>query len=281
MNTVPWKRSRRVMPGFSLSLGITTGWLGLIILLPLSLVVLRSMDDGWEHFLTTLASDRVLAATRLTFGVSLAAALTAVPLGLLVAWTLVRYEFPGRRVVDSLVDLPFALPTAVAGIALTTLYSRNGWIGQFLYAWGIESAFSPLGIGIALLFVAFPFVVRSVQPVLEDWEKEFEEAAATLGASRWTTFRRVIFPALLPASLAGFTMALARAIGEYGSIVFISGNMPGKTEILPLLIVTKLEQYDYAGAAAVGVLMLAISFLLLFGVNLIQRRIAARRSVSA
>lgn len=244
-------------------------------------MVWKSFSQGGGHFLHTLASERVLAATKLTFGVSLAAALIAVPLGLLVAWTLVRYKFPGSKVIDSLVDLPFALPTAVAGIALTTLYSRNGWVGNYLYEWGIESAFSPLGIGIALLFVAFPFVARSVQPVLEDWDKGFEEAAATLGASRWTTFWKVIFPALIPASLAGFTMALARSIGEYGSVVFISGNMPGKTEILPLLIVTKLEQYDYAGAAAIGTLMLGISFLLLFGVNLIQRRIAARRSTSS
>lgn len=269
------------MPGFSLTMGITMGWLGLVVLLPLAFVTWRSFDRGWDHFVHTLLSDRVFAATKLTFGVSLAAAAIAVPLGLLVAWTLVRYEFPGRRIIDSLVDLPFALPTAVAGIALTTLYSRNGWIGKHLYEWGIESAFSPLGIGIALLFVAFPFVVRSVQPVLEDWDKGFEEAAATLGASRWITFRRVIFPALIPASLAGFTMALARSIGEYGSVVFISGNMPGKTEILPLLIVTKLEQYDYAGAAAIGTLMLVISFALLFGVNLIQRRIARRHSTSS
>lgn len=269
------------MPGFSLSLGITTAWLGLIVLLPLALVVWKSLGQGWGHFFETLSSERVHAATGLTFGVSLAAALVAVPLGLLVAWTLVRYQFPGRRVVDSLVDLPFALPTAVAGIALTTLYSQNGWIGRILYGWGIESAFSPLGIGIALLFVSFPFVVRSVQPVLEDWEREFEEAAATLGATRWITFRRVIFPALMPAALAGFTMALARSVGEYGSVVFISGNMPGRTEILPLLIVTKLEQYDYAGAAAIGTLMLAISFLLLFAVNLVQRRIAMRRSATS
>lgn len=269
------------MPGFGLTFGITTGWIGLVVLLPLAFVVWRSFGRGWPHFLETLASERVLAATKLTFGVSLAAALVAVPLGVLTAWTLVRYRFPGRKMLDSLVDLPFALPTAVAGIALTTLYSRNGWIGTHLYEWGIESAFSPLGIGIALLFVAFPFVVRSVQPVLEDWDKGFEEASATLGASRWITFRRVIFPALLPASLAGFTMALARSIGEYGSVVFISGNMPGKTEILPLLIVTKLEQYDYAGAAAIGTLMLIISFLLLFGANLIQRRISSRRSATS
>jgi sulfate transport system permease protein len=262
--------ARRVIPGFGLTLGFTLLYLGLIVLLPLSATFLKTATLGWGKFWTLATEPRVLASLRLTFGTSFAAASLNLVAGLLVAWVLVRYRFPGKRLADALVDLPFALPTAVAGIALTTLYAKNGWIGQLVEPLGWKIAFTPLGIFIALTFISLPFVVRTVQPVLEDLEPQFEEAAATLGASRWQTFVRVLLPELWPSLLTGFALAFARAVGEYGSVVFISGNMPMKTEITPLLIVTKLEQYDYAGATAIAVVMLVISFALLLIINLLQ-----------
>ena len=268
---------RRVLPGFGLSLGITLFALSTIVLIPLAALVLRSAGLGWAGFWHAVTMPRALAAFRVSFTTSIGAAVVDVLAGLLIAWVLVRYRFPGRRFFDAIVDLPFALPTAVAGIALTALYSKNGWLGQQLYAWGIESAFSPLGIGIALAFIGLPFVVRSVQPVLAEMEPEMEEAAATLGANRFTTFVRVIFPEITPALLTGFTMAFARGLGEYGSVVFISGNMPMKTEILPLLIITQLEQFQYAQATALGTAMLALSFVFLLIINLLQRWQLARR----
>jgi len=268
---------RRVLPGFGLSLGFTLFALSTIVLIPLAALVLRSAGLGWAGFWHAVTMPRALAAFRVSFTTSIGAAVVDVLAGLLIAWVLVRYRFPGRRFFDAIVDLPFALPTAVAGIALTALYSKNGWLGQQLYAWGIESAFSPLGIGIALAFIGLPFVVRSVQPVLAEMEPEMEEAAATLGANRFTTFVRVIFPEITPALLTGFTMAFARGLGEYGSVVFISGNMPMKTEILPLLIITQLEQFQYAQATALGTAMLALSFVFLLIINLLQRWQLARR----
>jgi sulfate transport system permease protein len=268
-------KSRRVLPGFGLSLGITCTYLSLVVLLPLATVFVRTADLSWAAFWSTVTDPRVLASYRVTFGASLAAALINTVFGLLVAWVLVRYRFPGRRLVDAMVDLPFALPTAVAGIALTTLYASNGWVGQHLEPLGIKISYSWLGITVALIFIGLPFVVRTVQPVLDDLEVEAEEAAASLGAKRWQTFTRVVFPTVAPALLTGFALAFARAIGEYGSVVFISGNMPMKTEIVPLLIITKLEQYDYAGATAVALVMLIASFLLLLTINLLQW--AARR----
>jgi sulfate/thiosulfate transport system permease protein len=268
---------RRVLPGFGLSLGITLFALSTIVLIPLAAMVLKSAGLGWAGFWHAVTSPRAQAAFRVSFSTSLGAAVVDVLAGLLIAWVLVRYRFPGRRFFDAIVDLPFALPTAVAGIALTALYSKNGWLGHMLYAWAIESAFSPLGIGIALAFIGLPFVVRSVQPVLAEMEPELEEAAATLGANRFTTFVRVIFPEITPALLTGFTMAFARALGEYGSVVFISGNMPMKTEILPLLIITQLEQFQYAQATALGTAMLALSFVFLLIINLLQRWQLARR----
>jgi sulfate/thiosulfate transport system permease protein len=268
-------KSSSVLPGFGLSLGITCTYLSLLVLLPLATVFVRTADLSWPGFWSTVTDPRVLASYRVTFGASLAAALINTVFGLLVAWVLVRYRFPGRRVVDAMVDLPFALPTAVAGIALTTLYASNGWIGQYLEPLGIKISYTWLGITVALIFIGLPFVVRTVQPVLDDLEVEAEEAAASLGARRWQTFTRVVFPTIAPALLTGFALAFARAIGEYGSVVFISGNMPMKTEIVPLLIITKLEQYDYAGATAVAVVMLITSFLLLLSINLLQW--AARR----
>ncbi|MGH7561995.1 MAG: sulfate ABC transporter permease subunit CysT [Gemmatimonadales bacterium] len=261
---------RSVLPGFGLSLGITLAALSLIVLIPLSTIFVRSAGLGWDGFWAAAASPRVLAAYRVTFGTALAASALNAVFGLLVAWVLVRYPFPGRKLVDAMVDLPFALPTAVAGIALTTLYAPNGWIGKPLAALGVPVAFTPLGIVVALTFIGLPFVVRTVQPVLQDLETEVEEAAASLGAGRWQTLRRVIFPTIGPALLTGFALAFARAVGEYGSVVFISGNMPMKTEIAPLLIMTKLEQFDYAGATAIGVVMLVVSFLLLLAINLLQ-----------
>jgi sulfate transport system permease protein len=269
--------SRRILPGFGLSLGVTLVALSTIVLVPLSAVILKSAGLGWVGFWNAVTGPRALAAFRVSFTTSFWAALFDVVAGLLVAWVLVRYRFPGRRFFDSIVDLPFALPTAVAGIALTAIYSKNGWLGSYLYSWGIQSAFSPLGIGIALAFIGLPFVVRSVQPVLAELEPEIEEASATLGASRWTTISRVVFPDLVPALLTGFTMAFARALGEYGSVVFISGNMPMKTEILPLLIITQLEQYQYAHATALGTAMLVLSFIFLFVINQLQRWNLARR----
>jgi len=262
---------RRVLPGFGLTLGVSWFYLTLIVLLPLSALFLKTFTLSWEQFWETVASPRVLAAYRLSFGAAFFAALANAVFGLLVAWVLVRYRFPGRALVDALVDLPFALPTAVAGLTLTTLYARNGWYGRHLEAFGIQVAFTPLGIGVALTFIGLPFVVRTVQPVLESLDADVEEAAATLGATPWRTFTHVLFPSVFPALLSGFTLAFARAIGEYGSVVFISGNMPLKTEIAPLLIITRLEQYDYAGATAIAGVMLAASFSLLLTVNLLQR----------
>jgi sulfate transport system permease protein len=265
------KRSAlRVMPGFHLSLGFTLFYLGLIVLIPLSAVFLKMFTMTWPAFWGAVTSDRVVASYRLTFGASLLAALINVIFGGIVAWVLVRYRFPGKKIIDALVDLPFALPTAVAGIALTALYSSNGWIGQYLALIGVKVAFTPLGVLVALTFIGLPFVVRTVQPVLEDVERELEEAAASLGASHFQTFARVIFPAVAPSLLTGFALSFARATGEYGSVIFIAGNMPMVSEITPLFIVTKLEQYDYAGATAIAVVMLLVSFILLLTINALQ-----------
>ncbi len=261
---------RRVLPGFHLTLGYTLLYLGLIVLIPLSALLFKTFTLSWVEFWAAVASPRVLASYRLTFGASFVAALVNVFFGLLLAWVLVRYEFPGKKIIDALVDLPFALPTAVAGISLTALLAGNGWIGQYLEPLGIQLAFNRNGIVIALIFIGLPFVVRTVQPVLEDVEKELEEAATCLGASRWQTFRYVIFPSIAPALLTGFAMAFARAIGEYGSVIFIAGNMPMVSEITPLIIIGKLEQYDYAGATAVATVMLGISFVLLLVINGLQ-----------
>ncbi len=263
-------RRASVLPGFNLTLGITLLYLALIVLVPLSATVLKSSQMGWSVFWNAVTAPRVLAAYRVSFVTALIAALINLAFGLLVAWVLVRYRFPGRRLLDALVDLPFALPTAVAGIALTALYAPKGWLGSTLATWGIKVAFTPLGIVIALIFIGLPFVVRTVQPVLESQDGGFEEAAATLGASRWQTFKRVILPSLTPALLTGFAMAFARGLGEYGSVIFIAGNMPMVSEIVPLLIVVKLEQYDYVGATSIAVAMLVISFLLLLVINLLQ-----------
>ena len=264
------RRRHSVLPGFGLAMGFTVLYLSLIVLLPLSAVVFKSATVSWAQFWSTVSSPRVLASYRMSFGASFVGALINMIFGVLLAWVLVRYEFPGRRFADALVDLPFALPTAVAGIALTAVYSKEGWIGQYLEPLGIKAAFSPLGIMIALTFIGLPFVVRTVQPVLQNLEVELEEAAASLGASRWQTWRRVIFPILMPAVLTGFALAFGRALGEYGSVIFIAGNMPMKTEIAPLLIITKLEQYDYAGATGIALVMLAASFVLLLGINSLQ-----------
>ena len=272
-------KSRSVLPGFGLSLGITCTYLGLMVLLPLATVFTRTSELTAAQFWTTVTDPRVVASYRVTFGASFAAALVNTVFGLLVAWVLVRYRFPGRKVVDAMVDLPFALPTAVAGIALTTLYASNGWVGSLLDPLGMKVSYTWIGITVALIFIGLPFVVRTVQPVLDDLEVEVEEAAASLGARRWQTFTRVVFPTVAPALLTGFALAFARAIGEYGSVVFISGNMPMKTEIVPLLIITKLEQYDYAGATAVALVMLVASFALLLTINLLQW--AARRRAAA
>ena len=256
-----------VLPGFDLALGFTLLYLGFIVLIPLAAAFLKTATMTWPAFWAAVSSPRVVASYRLTFGASLAAALLNAVFGLLVAWVLVRYSFPGRRIVDALVDLPFALPTAVAGIALTALYAQNGWIGQLL---PFKVSFTPLGVFVALTFIGLPFVVRTVQPVLEDLQAEVEEAAATLGANRWQTFTRVIFPIVTPALLTGFALAFARALGEYGSVIFIAGNMPMVSEITPLLIITKLEQYDYTGATAIAVVMLAMAFAMLVVTNVIQ-----------
>lgn len=272
-------KQKSILPGFGLALGFTLFYLSFIVLIPLSTLFLKTATLDWSAFWEIITAPRALASYRLSLGASLIAALLNVVFGLLVAWVLVRYSFPGKRIVDGLVDLPFALPTAVGGIALTTIYSGKGWIGQYLEPLGIKVAYAPLGIIVALTFIGLPFVVRTVQPVLEDFHPEFEEAATTLGANRLQIFLRVIFPTLMPALLTGFAMAFARALGEYGSVVFISGNMPMRTEITPLLIMTKLEQFDYAGATALAVVMLAVSFLLLLAINLLQwwsrRRLAA------
>ncbi len=256
-----------VLPGFGLTMGYTTLYLSILVLIPLSMIFFYTAKMGWTEFADTVLDPRVVASYKLSFGASLAAALINVAFGVLLAWVLVRYRFPGKKIIDGLVDLPFALPTAVAGIALTTVYAPNGWIGSLL---GFKVAFTPIGVVIALIFIGLPFVVRMVQPVLQNLEKEVEEASSSLGASRLQTFRKVIFPELLPAALAGFTLAFARSLGEYGSVVFIAGNMPFKTEITPLIILTKLEQFDYSGATAIATVMLVTSFLLLLVINLIQ-----------
>ncbi|MBS1220462.1 MAG: sulfate transporter, inner rane subunit CysT [Proteobacteria bacterium] len=263
-------QSRRVLPGFPLALGYTLVYLALIVLIPLGAVFLKSATLSWEQFWTVISAPRVLASYRVSFGVSLLAAAINAVFGLIFAWVLVRYSFPGKRIVDALVDLPFALPTAVAGIALTAIYAGNGWLGQWLEPLGLKVAFTPLGILVALTFIGLPFVVRTVQPVLEDLDTELEEAAASLGADRWQTFQRVLLPVLLPALLTGFALAFARAVGEYGSVIFIAGNVPMVSEITPLLIITKLEQYDYVGATAIAVVMLVVSFVLLFLINGLQ-----------
>lgn len=265
------RKQHSVLPGFGLSLGFTVVYLSLLLLLPLAALLLKASSLSLDDFWATMVAPRVVAAFRLTFAVSFGAAAVNAVMGLLTAWVLVRYSFPGKKIVDAIVDLPFALPTAVAGISLTAVLAPNGVIGRYLVPLGIEAVYSPLGIMIALIFIGMPFVIRMVQPVLEDLDAGVEEAAASLGATRWQTFRRVIFPALYPATLTGFALAFARALGEYGSVVFISGNMPFRTEIVPLLIMTKLEQYDYAGATAIAAVMLAISFLLLLMINVLQR----------
>ncbi|WP_334146144.1 sulfate ABC transporter permease subunit CysT [Hyphomicrobium sp.] len=271
-----YARAERVLPGFGLSLGFTLAYLSLIVLIPLSAVFIKSAGMGWQAFFDAATSPRVLASYRLSFGASLLAAAINVVFGLILAWSLVRYTFPGRKLVDALIDLPFALPTAVAGIALTAIYARNGWVGQLLEPMGIRVAFTPLGILVALTFIGLPFIVRTVQPIIEDLDAEFEEAAASLGANRLQTFRRVVFPALLPALLTGFALAFARAVGEYGSVIFIAGNIPFVSEITPLMIITKLEQYDYEGATAVASVMLIVSFALLLVINGLQAWTARR-----
>ena len=262
--------ANRVIPGFGLSLGFTIFYLALLVLIPLSAIFLKTFTMSWDAFVSAVTSPRVMASYRLSFGAALIGAAINVVFGGIVAWVLVRYQFPGKRFVDALVDLPFALPTAVAGITLTALYSSNGWIGKYLEPLGIKVAFTPLGVVIALTFIGLPFVVRTVQPVLEDAERELEEAAASLGASPWQTFTRVILPSVVPALLTGFALAFARATGEYGSVIFIAGNMPMVSEITPLFIITKLEQYDYTGATAIAVVMLIVSFILLLAINLLQ-----------
>ena len=266
----PKRTPQRVLPGFRLTLGYTVLYLSLIVLIPITALFFKTFTLTWEQFVFAVTSPRVMASYRLTFGASLIAALVNLVFGLLLAWVLVRYKFPGKKIVDALVDLPFALPTAVAGISLTALLAGNGWLGQYLEPMGIKLAFTPAGVVIALIFVGMPFVVRTVQPVLEDAEKELEEAATALGANRLQIFTKVIFPHIAPALLTGFAMAFARAIGEYGSVIFIAGNMPMVSEITPLIIIGKLEQYDYAGATAVAVVMLVISFILLLVINGLQ-----------
>ena len=263
-------RSHSILPGFGLTMGFTVFYLSLIVLIPLGATFLKTFSAGWGHFWETVTGARALASYRLSIGASLVAAAINSVLGLLAAWVLVRYDFPGKRIVDALVDLPFALPTAVAGITLTAMFAGNGWVGSWLEPLGIKVAFTWLGVVVALTFIGLPFVVRTVQPVLQELDPEFEEAAATLGAGRWQSLKRVVFPELLPALSTGFALAFARAVGEYGSVIFISGNMPMKTEITPLLIVTKLSQYDYAGATALAVATLMMSFVLLFLINLLQ-----------
>jgi sulfate/thiosulfate transport system permease protein len=263
-------REPRVIPGFGPSLGFTLAYLGLIVLAPLTGLFVRSAGLGWGELWRIVADPRTVAALRLSFGGALLASLVNLVMGTLVAWVLVRYRFPGRRIFDAIVDLPFALPTAVAGITLTALYAPNGWLGQTLADLGIKVAFTPVGVVVALIFVGLPFVVRTVQPVLEDLEREMEEAAATLGATRWQTVWRVLLPAVLPAILTGVALAFARAVGEYGSVIFIAGNIPYVSEIAPLLIVIRLEEFDYAGATAVAVVMLVISFAMLLVINLLQ-----------
>ncbi len=275
------RRPRRVLPGFNLSLGVTLAYLSLIVLIPLSAVFFKAGTLGWDAFWSAVTAPRVFASYRLSFGAALLAAAINTVFGLLLAWSLVRYRFPGRQWVDALIDLPFALPTAVAGIALTALYARNGWLGAWLEPLGVQVAFKPLGVLVALVFIGLPFVVRTVQPVLEELDTELEEAAASLGAQRWQTFRHVLLPSLTPALLTGFALAFARGVGEYGSVIFIAGNLPGVSEITPLMIITKLEQYDYAGATAIAAVMLVASFLLLLAINGLQAWSAKARGVGA
>lgn len=264
--------NRGILPGFGMTMGYTIVYLSLLVLIPLSVMFLKATSMSWEHFMGTILDERVLASLRVSIVASFFAACVNAIFGVLVAWVLARYQFFGKRIIDGIVDLPFALPTAVGGIALTSIYAENGWIGQYLAEWGIKVAYTPLGIWVALTFIGLPFVVRTVQPVLQDWDLQMEEAAATLGATRWNTFARVILPHLLPAVITGFALAFARALGEYGSVVFISGNMPLKTEIVPLLIMTKLEQFDYAGATAIATVMLVVSFVMLLIINYLQWR---------
>ena len=273
-------KQKNVLPGFNLSLGFTIFYLSLIVLIPLSAAFIKTTELSLPEFWSVVTAPRVLASYKLTFGSSLIGALINAVFGLLTAWVLVRYTFPGKKIIDALVDLPFALPTAVAGIALTAVYAGNGWIGSWLEPHGIKVAFTPLGIIVALTFIGLPFVVRTVQPVLQDLEAETEEAAASLGANRWQTFSKIIFPAIWPALLTGFALAFARAIGEYGSVIFIAGNVPMVSEITPLIIITKLEQYEYSSATAVAVVMLVISFLLLFAINGLQWWMNRRSSSS-
>lgn len=271
--TTPVRRGRgaqRVLPGFGLTLGYTLFYMSIIVLIPLTALIFKTFDLTWPQFWAAVSSPRVVASYKLTFGASFFAAAVNLVFGLLLAWVLVRYKFPGKKIVDALVDLPFALPTAVAGISLTALLAGNGWVGQYLEPLGIKLAFTPSGIVVALIFIGLPFVVRTVQPVLEDAEKELEEAATSLGASRWQIFYKVILPTITPALLTGFAMAFARAVGEYGSVIFIAGNMPMISEITPLIIIGKLEQYDYAGATAVAVVMLLIAFVMLLVINALQ-----------
>ncbi|CAI8858244.1 sulfate/thiosulfate ABC transporter inner membrane subunit CysU [Brevibacillus sp. IT-7CA2] len=266
-------RNRGFLPGFGMTMGYTIIYLSLLVLIPLSVLFLKASAMSWEQFIGTIMDTRVLASIRVSIMTSFFAACLNAVFGVLVAWVLVRYQFAGKRIIDGIVDLPFALPTAVGGIALTSIYAENGWIGQYLAEWGIKVAYTPIGIWVALTFIGLPFVVRTVQPVLQDWDLQMEEAAATLGATRWNTFWRVVLPHLLPAIITGFALAFARALGEYGSVVFISGNMPLKTEIVPLLIMTKLEQFDYAGATAIATVMLVISFIMLLIINYLQWKI--------
>ncbi|TPG39777.1 sulfate ABC transporter permease subunit CysT [Sphingomonas koreensis] len=275
----PSLRRRGALPGFGLSLGVTVAWLSLIVLVPLAALFLRTAGMGWHEFVAVGFSHRAMKAYQLSFGASLAAGAVNTVFGLLIAWVLVRYRFPGKRLIGALVDLPFALPTAVAGIALTALYAPNGWIGELLVPLGIKVAFTPLGVVVALIFIGLPFVVRTVEPVLADLGADVEEAAATLGASPFQTFRRIILPAVGPALLTGFALAFARGVGEYGSVIFIAGNMPYRSEIAPLLIVTQLEQFDYEGATAIATVMLLAAFALLLAINLYQRW-ARRRGVA-
>jgi len=268
----PTRSTRSALPGFKLTLGFTLLYLGLIVLFPLSALVFKTTQLTWDEFVKAVAAPRAVASYRLTFGAAFVGAAVNVVFGTILAWTLIRYRFPGRRLLDALVDLPFALPTAVSGIALTAVYAKTGWIGRYLEPLGIRAAFTPLGVAVALTFIGLPFVVRTLQPALLDLEPELEEAAATLGASRLDTLRRVVVPAVAPAILTGFGLAFARALGEYGSVIFISGNMPMKTEISAILIVTKLEQYDYAGATAIALVLLLGSFAVLLALNLVHRR---------
>lgn len=274
-------KKHSTLPGFGLTLGYTVLYLSIIVLIPLSTLVFKTASLSWVEFAEAVLSPRTLAAYRLSFGAAFAAALANAFFGFLIAWVLARYEFPGKKIIDALIDLPFALPTAVAGIALTAIYAPNGWMGRFLEPLGVKIAFTPLGVTLALMFIGLPFVVRTVQPVLEDLDPEIEEAAASLGADRWQAFRRVIFPTLFPPLVTGFTMAFARAVGEYGSVIFIAGNMPMQTEIAPLLIMTKLEQYDYAGATAIALVMLGVSFALLVVINALQRASLKRIGLEA